>query len=383
MESTQYVNHVYGRGNRTITQASVECEPQAWTFGAWLADRPGRGEHLFASSAAQQIIWRHQHPETCDDKKFLIYASDGPSGHGIGSTLHVATWALATALELNRILLFAPTPNGPWTQGKFCLGFTNLHECYFETTSTCKYADVVNAMSLSAVPELNQSTQQKHHKLIKCDVDFQMTDVTLVPPALKALHAHSPVPDERVYFWFRAQAVAFLVRPNTRTLEEVYQRKRKQSWSGIPAGAVSVHIRHGDKYKEMQLVPDADYLSRAEELLLQYPDLKKIMFLSTEDPSSVAYFKSLQDWTVLSVDVLRPNDTVYSPTDFAAKIGADEEMLNSLLNLDLALDCSAWVGTIKSNWNRLIEELRSTVRCKAHLPYIDAYSGWDISDYLW
>lgn len=47
-------------------------------------------------------------------------------------------------------------------------------------------------------------------------------------------------------------------------------------------------------------------------------------------------------------------------------------MLNSLLHLDLALQCDSFVGTLSSNWCRLIDELRSTVRCKAHVPYLDA-----------
>ena len=47
-------------------------------------------------------------------------------------------------------------------------------------------------------------------------------------------------------------------------------------------------------------------------------------------------------------------------------------MLNSLLHLDLALQCDGFVGTLSSNWCRLMDELRSTVRCKAHAPYLDA-----------
>lgn len=48
-----------------------------------------------------------------------------------------------------------------------------------------------------------------------------------------------------------------------------------------------------------------------------------------------------------------------------------------------ALPATGWVGTIKSNWNRLLEKLRSTVRCKAQLAYIDAFSGWNVSAYEW
>jgi hypothetical protein len=52
--------------------------------------------------------------------------------------------------------------------------------------------------------------------------------------------------------------------------------------------------------------------------------------------------------------------------------GACAQVLNSLLSLELALECDGWVGAHYSHWNRLIDELRSTVRCKAHGVYLDA-----------
>jgi len=64
--------------------------------------------------------------------------------------------------------------------------------------------------------------------------------------------------------------------------------------------------------------------------------------------------------------------SVMSTLAHAAKIGPYEEMLNSLVSLDLALQCDGFVGTLSSNWCRLIDELRATVRCKAHAPYLDA-----------
>ena len=54
------------------------------------------------------------------------------------------------------------------------------------------------------------------------------------------------------------------------------------------------------------------------------------------------------------------------------QVGPSNEFLWSLLNLQLALEADAWVGTLTSNWCRLIDELRSTVRCKAEFPYADA-----------
>jgi hypothetical protein len=46
-------------------------------------------------------------------------------------------------------------------------------------------------------------------------------------------------------------------------------------------------------------------------------------------------------------------------------------MLSSLFNLLLALRADAWVGTLTSNWCRLIDELRSTVAAKAAGPYVN------------
>lgn len=308
---------------------------------------------------------------------------DGAGEHGIGSTFHVATWALAKAIELDRILLFVPTPNGPWSQGKFCEGFLGLHDCYFEPESSCTFAAVMGITPLSEVPKLDDGMPQHNQRLLQCDISYPILDVPLVPVKLRKLLQSSPVPIDRGTFWFRAQAVAFIVRPNTRTLNQIRSRKQQQSWTVVPSGTISVHIRHGDKGIEMPLAPDAKYLWKAEELLTRDSRLQRTIFLSTEDSASVMYFKQLKNWTVLTLQVPRPTDNQTSPVNFARQIGTDQEMLNSLVNLDLALDCSAWVGTIQSNWNRLIEELRSTVRCKAQFAYIDAHSGWEVSDYRW
>lgn len=72
-----------------------------------------------------------------------------------------------------------------------------------------------------------------------------------------------------------------------------------------------------------------------------------------------------------------------SMADFARNVGWDEEFLNSLLSLELALECDGWVGMISSNWNRLVDELRSTIRCKYGSPYVDVFVAANITDYDW
>lgn len=54
-----------------------------------------------------------------------------------------------------------------------------------------------------------------------------------------------------------------------------------------------------------------------------------------------------------------------------AENGISDEVLDGLLNLDLAMQCDGFVASFYSNWSRLIEELRSTLRCKASAVYVD------------
>ena len=100
--------------------------------------------------------------------------------------------------------------------------------------------------------------------------------------------------------------------------------------------------------------------------------LSRDVFLSTEDPGAVAYFQQLSEWNTSYTNVPRKPNTHKSTPEYAREIGPATEMLNSLISLDLALQCEGWVGTLSSNWCRLIDELRSTVRCKADRLYVDA-----------
>jgi hypothetical protein len=96
--------------------------------------------------------------------------------------------------------------------------------------------------------------------------------------------------------------------------------------------------------------------------------------LTTEDPNTVVAFANLTagtDWVVQSTRVPRKADIDRSIVEFAQETGATNEMLFSLTNLDMALSCDAWVGSLNSHWGRVIDEMRSTVRCNADRPFVD------------
>jgi hypothetical protein len=168
------------------------------------------------------------------------------------------------------------------------------------------------------------------------------------------------------------------VRPNGRTRAELAQRERDKL-RGEPVvdgnGCASLYVRHGDKGNEAPVFEDAAY----EEALSQLMSLDsrlaahRRVFLSTEDPATVSYFanSTSHGWRTSWVDMPRKPNRGKSNLAYMAERGYSEEVLDGLLNLDLALRCDGFVASYYSNWARLIDELRSTVRCKADAAYVD------------
>ena len=52
-----------------------------------------------------------------------------------------------------------------------------------------------------------------------------------------------------------------------------------------------------------------------------------------------------------------------------------EEILNVLLDIHYTMQTEAFVGTLTSNFGRLLDSMRSTVGCRANRPLLDAMHG--------
>ncbi|CAK9882942.1 unnamed protein product [Sphagnum jensenii] len=382
--------------------ADTKCEPELFPSKYWTGQRLNQsaqvtnrqpGQAMFGTIAAQRDIWKYQHPNSCENQKFLVYVMlDWEVG--IGSMIHVTTAALGVALETGRILVLYPTPNLSWVKGVFCEDYDTLDTCYFEPITSCPVYDIFGGKleKLDDIPEIDLSgnVDQSHLTVLRAH-PFMVANswpesiLMSVPDQFRKLLLMSGMPEYQWYHWWRAQAVTYIVRPNRRTLLELDSRRRLLfPHKVIDPGTISIHVRHGDKWMEDTLVDDEVHLRLAEELLEKFPDIaKRNIFLSTADPKSVQFFAKLTNWNVSWTNLSRVDDATISPMDRANRLGWTEEFLNSLLDLGLALECDAFVGMYSSNWNRLIDELRSTVRCKAHFPYVDVHQGWSISNYNW
>lgn len=70
---------------------------------------------------------------------------------------------------------------------------------------------------------------------------------------------------------------------------------------------VSVHVRHGDKSREMELHSWDEHLQRIDELVRGRGIEERSIFLSTEDPQVVEAATAQRDWKVYVLPYERDN----------------------------------------------------------------------------
>ena len=252
------------------------------------------------TKAIQRLIHKHQNPEpsTCASKKFFLGAN--LLGQGLGSALHVMGFWLAMAIHYDRIVLWHPTEKhaGDYFVDTGCgrgENFSNM-DCIFEPlSSTCGYEHVTAENSV--IPDPWSPTP-----------GFELNSYEGPPVAVKLLkdaYPHVEFSLNGLRIWWRAQSTAYVARLNRRTMNALRElrfdphlhqgiiqndasRKMVHMPFPLPAGTISMHVRHGDKHTEMRLIPFVEYVQKSETFVNQNPlYFRKIMFVSTEDPGVI------------------------------------------------------------------------------------------------
>lgn len=324
----------------------------------------------------QHIIWKHQHPSTCDDKKFLIIPS---LFNGLGSSLHTMSLYLAKALDENKILAWGSETEMltyTWNGGPYCFNHITedqqkyIHklekrkhnqikrnpfnstqtefkgyDCFFEQLTNCSYDIDINAMIIKREDTISN---------------------TYIPKIIKPIVNRLKIPQNLYYFYWRMCSTAYFVRYNHITnnwvneLEEDYLVNPGKNYD------VSLYVRHGDKGSEMELVSNDQYVGAIKVIQKILNKDKLNVFLSTEDPETVKWFKENTNYTLSYFDFELDNYNI----DQASKLSSilTRQML---ANLKHSLFSKFVIGTIGSNWNRLIIELRMTTAGYANNYYFE------------
>eukprot|EP00455_Lapot_gusevi_P013804 TRINITY_DN16809_c0_g1_i5.p1 TRINITY_DN16809_c0_g1~~TRINITY_DN16809_c0_g1_i5.p1 ORF type:complete len:386 (-),score=52.82 TRINITY_DN16809_c0_g1_i5:22-1179(-) len=299
------------------------------------------GDNLQGTAEFQQWLYRYQHPMTCDNQRFLVWRM---WQHGIGSDIHGLSYGLAVAIMMGRILLIDDV-NTPWMYAQN-VAPPSLHY-YFVPISNCTlqhaqpiqyYANHTSAATFRSIYSV------RHRESGGMKAQYPLSSI---PPRWRHLGLS----------WWRAQSTRYLLRKIQPPLAEALCRvKQEIAPYGFPRPLISVHVRHGDKWIEMDLLPFSQYMAAAEAIRKQNP-LVRTIFLSTENQHVIEQARTYKNWTFLYTHNLRLN---VSPMESASVLGWETEAMISFVNLYLALEGDYFIGTRKSNWCRLIDELRQT-----------------------
>lgn len=208
---------------------------------------------------------------------------------GIGSSWHVETAAMANAFEANRILW---EEDGQFlATTSYCENITT-HSCYFLPISNCTLENSnLSQKDLDSAPMATPDLLMSPNvRVIKMNHRSFISNQH-VPKKFVQMLAGVGIQRQAYTWWWRAQSIAYLLRPNARTLAELQLRLRdKLVGRTLPQGCISLYVRHGDKGKETKLFDDTAYEAAVHRLRGIDGDLSQEVFLSTEDPLTINYF---------------------------------------------------------------------------------------------
>ena len=198
---------------------------------------------------------------------------------------------------------------------------------------------------------------------------------------------------------FRAAATEYLFQ---QVSPLVIQEARRQigivfasNHGVVPEDLITVHIRWGDKFWEMDLPPIEEYIQAISNLTTVgetgtsapsdlTPSKPVHVYLATEDPKAYDAFMLAKpkDWivyadiTLLEINPFRPKKG--NRASWATRNTKGRAGLVALGSLLVAMEANMYVLTTKSNWSQLMNHLRTNIidpRCGNCTTMIDLRVG--------
>lgn len=359
----------------------------------------------------QRVIFDHQFPDPsdCKNKKYIVVVH--PENSGLGELTHYIGSVLGRAIEFDRIVIWDTRNSTRRTGWHYfdvgCAGQGELDtlDCLFEPLTSCdyRYSNENNSVYTIGWEDGLDKTEPWH----------RFHAPSLFTHALLR-HASVPLTPTAVKYWWRGQASAFVLRLNSKSLARIRVLRLDPNLhvgftinktTGVlesvavpfplPPHTFSIHVRHGDKGREMRLIPFQEYAEEAEWFAKQNPNsYYKSAFISSEDPNVFEYARNIarltfdygltspnENWIWYMSKIKRLNA---GPMDqIKAFQNRSTTTLSWILQLFMALECDAYVGTLNSNWNRIIDELRCIWVDHCKQPYLEIGDVVDWSNYHW
>ena len=309
-----------------------------------------------------QIIEQHQRNCTLDVGEFRFR-----NRYGMGSDLHLWAQALCNSLQ-ESVRLWTVTPwifrdeqvcgrhsNSSSTDSEpFFLEDPSVSamECYFPGSETAGCPTKENVVTRKK--KLYSGKGRIHHS---CQPWLDKHNIT--------------------YSEFNQAAMEYLyarLAPIIHETAQPWMRKLFGSSKNIPSSLITVHVRWGDKSREMKIVEINEYI-RAVQQLVEGRERQDDtdtdsnqdsvhVFLATEDPAAAQAFRQeMPSHWKLYVDptlAIEESNRINATNGHARQAYYQEGRpgLHALASLWIALQARDFVLTTASNWSRLINEWR-------------------------
>lgn len=320
------------------------------------ANKYKKEDILFGTYDFQHYLFNYQHPQICNDKKFLIIQG-WKAGHC--SELHILASYLTVAIESNRIAIFDPRYKSNVADGNYCKNKYKNWNCYLEPLTNCTLTlDDIN----QAVPYINKN--QPDFAVILNNTQKYLYKF---PSIIYSFFSNYHFSKKFYLIYWNIQSVTYIFRINKRTYNYL---NRKIPYINFvkKKNYMNVWIRHGDKYREMKLIPTNLYDSS-----IKY--FSKIwgfnyLYISSDDPEAVEYYINKYNSFYLKYKRYK----YPYPYSSIEHLTGDNLTLNVIADLIIALSSNGFAGTLRSNIARIINELRMTVGYKLNSPYFEVGS---------
>lgn len=342
---------------------------------------------------AQAYIHERQSVPSCSNVQIMV--SHGAVS-GFGSEMHVMGGMLAFALENNHTLVLSPQACNTFTDSAGC-------ELLFQPISSCNYHTVIKDHPRPTILDpshlvIGSTTKLKNALILAQQYPGGLGDAitTAVPSRLKE-KLQSKIPNmssDQIGFWWRAQSVAYIMRLNADTIRAIvrlrtdplfhYYTNCNSTPFPLPVNTIAMHIRGGDKWKEMRLVPPHKFIATAAALFENMPlsFSSRNIFVSSDYEAAIQ--ETQHDAEEMGLSVIyshiyrEPRGQEY---DVWKKQHNRLKMTHThILQLLMSLEADSWIGTRGSNWNRLIDQLRCVWVEKCPNQYTEVgnpYAGYD------
>jgi len=313
------------------------------------------------------LMCRNQYPADCSKAKFFIVTKDW--GNGYGSDLHIRLLSFTFALTEGRVFMYSPQVQSMWThpQDEYPPCASRNPWCYYLPITSCVLPANWTSLSvpyLKSKPTTQYVTRPSANEIKGPSGIF--TELSTPKRGTKFSNV--------TVLWWKGHLAQFLYRPNAHMMQTVilpsvlktFQHHPKTVAQLLPSRYLCVFIRQGDKYLESPLHSPQEYWSaiKTKAETLNITDV----YLSSDSESGIrdtialsANFTPKLSFYYINHTRLETGLTMnYLTTHLWNKPGVRDMINLDLTDLFIASRAIAWIGTLSSNWCKLLFSFRSS-----------------------